>query len=148
MSRLAGLIWTWPYYCTQSAAYVLCQRWAFDLHSLNMGYENNQGRRQLREHFKGFIKLILACLLLLYLFYMFALPDSIAFDDMWNLLDYLAILSFIIAACMLCLFLCGALRTLRSSNRQVGNAAYTEAFVFFASQVIAGLFNLWLVGAN
>lgn len=43
----------------------------------------------------------------------------------------MAILSFIIAASMLCVFLCGALRTMRIMSREVGNAAYAEAFVFF-----------------
>jgi hypothetical protein len=83
------------------------------LHSLNLGYENDDARRRLRNHFRGFIKLIVACMLLLYLFYMFALPDNLIFDDMLNLLDYMAVLSYIIAASMFCLFLCGALSALR-----------------------------------
>jgi hypothetical protein len=45
---------------------------------------------------------------------------------------------------MLCVFLCGALRNLRTINREAGNAAYCEAAVFFIGQVSTGLFNLWL----
>lgn len=56
----------------------------------------------------------------------------------------MGILSFIIAAAMLCVFLCGALRNLRTINREAGNAAYCEAAVFFISQMCAGFFNLWL----
>ena len=56
----------------------------------------------------------------------------------------MAILSFIIAASMLCVFLCGALKSIRSFSVRAGNAGYFEAFVFFFSQIAAGLFNLWL----
>lgn len=43
----------------------------------------------------------------------------------------MAILSFIIAASMLCVFMCGALKNLRILNLQAGNAAYCEAGMFF-----------------
>jgi hypothetical protein len=144
MTRMAALIWTWPYFCQQMATYVLSQRWAFDLNSISIGYENRIQRRRLRRHFSGFIKLILCCLVLLYLFYMFSLPDEIDSTNLASLCQYMAILSFIIAASMLCVFLCGALKSLRMLNRVAGNAAYFEAAVFFFAQVSAGLFNIWL----
>ncbi len=49
---------------------------------------------------------------------------------------------------MLCVFLCGALRNLRTINREAGNAAYCEAAVFFISQMSAGFFNLWLANGD
>lgn len=75
---------------------------------------------------------------------MFTLPDELTSGDLTSLCEYMAILSFIIAASMLCVFLCGALKQLRMLNREVGNAAYFEASVFFFAQILAGLFNLWL----
>ena len=130
------------------ATYVLSQRWAFDLNSISIGYENRVQRERLRRHFSGFIKLILCCLLLLYLFYMFTMPSHLKSSDLTSLCSYMAILSFIIAASMLCVFLCGALRALRSISREAGNAAYFEACVFFFAQVSAGLFNLWLADGS
>lgn len=56
----------------------------------------------------------------------------------------MAILSFIIAATMLCVFMCGAVKNIRILNKEAGNAAYFEASVFFLAQVLAGWFNLWL----
>ena len=52
---------------------------------------------------------------------------------MESLCQYMAILSFIIAATMLCVFMCGAVKNLRILNTRVGNAAYFEAAVFFAA---------------
>jgi hypothetical protein len=43
----------------------------------------------------------------------------------------MAILSFIIAATMLCVFACGAVKNLRILNKEAGNAAIFEAAVFF-----------------
>lgn len=75
---------------------------------------------------------------------MFTLPSELKATNLDNLCQYMAILSFIIAASMLCVFLCGALTSLRSLSREAGNAALFEAAVFFFACICAGLFNLWL----
>ena len=79
---------------------------------------------------------------------MFDLPSKYTAENLMYYCQYNDILSFIIAASMFCVFLCGALRNLRSINRQAGNAAYFEAGVFFIAQISVGLFNLWLSRGN
>lgn len=71
----------------------------------------------------------MSCVILLYLFYMFSLANTVT--ELNNLCSYMAILSFIIAGPMLCVFMCGALKNLRLINREAGNAAYFEATIFF-----------------
>lgn len=121
----------------------MSQRWTYDLKQLEFG-DNFNARRLWRKRFSGAITLIVICLVLLYILYMFQLPSTDDEDVLKSIFQYMAIISFVIAGVLVCVFMCGALKSLRFISRNAGNAAYFEAAVFLVSQVAAGLFNLWL----
>ncbi|MFN9897695.1 MAG: hypothetical protein ACK55Z_02620 [bacterium] len=58
------------------AAYTLTQRWGYDVAEVSVGYENLEGRRDIRLTFKGLIMCILGLVVMLYLFFLFSLPSN------------------------------------------------------------------------
>ena len=74
-TKMVCLLWSWPLFCQQMAVYILSQRWTFDMVELNAGYENIEGRREIRMEFKGFIICILGWVVILYIFFVFSLPS-------------------------------------------------------------------------
>jgi hypothetical protein len=142
-TRLDCLMWTWPVFCIQMAAFMLSQRWFYDIKLLEFG-DNYAARRLWRKRFSGAITLIIVCLCLMYLLYMFQLPSTDDDETLRSIFQYMAIISFVIAGVLVCVYLCGALQQLRFISPNAGNAAYFEAAVFLLALVGAGLFNLWL----
>ena len=75
-TRMVCLLWGWPLCCQQLAAYTLAQRWGYDVAEVSVGYENLEGRREIRLTFKGLIMCILGLVVMLYLFFLFSLPSN------------------------------------------------------------------------
>lgn len=92
--------------------------------------------------------MIVACVLLLYIFYLFSLPNVVE-ADYWGYLIYgLVINSYMLVVVMLCLQMCCLLKLNYRQNREVGKMCLIEAGVFFSAQVIFIAFCTWLVNGS
>jgi len=97
--RVLALIWTYPMLNFILMAYTANSRWVYELMIL-MNPVINQ--RILRRTFNVFICALITFCLMMYLFYVIALPVEQDYSDLANVFWFIAVFDFICAAVLGC----------------------------------------------